>query len=194
MIDAGDVALILLAAGQSSRFGDQDKLLADLNGQPLVLHAAQRVVELNPGRKIAVCGHEVGTLLKPSGFELMANPDARFGLSTSLALGIEAAARGQASAALICLGDMPFVSLGHLRALLAGFDAEQAPVVASRKNGTNSRGMPPAIFARTFFAQLQSGQGDQGARSLLSSASFVGASAEELTDIDSTEDMRRIKP
>ena len=33
---------VLLAAGTSSRFGDANKLLADLHGAPLVRHAAQK--------------------------------------------------------------------------------------------------------------------------------------------------------
>jgi molybdenum cofactor cytidylyltransferase len=191
MIDPQNVAAILLAAGQSSRFGASDKLLADLQGQPLILHAAQRIGELNPARKIAVCGAEVGKLLSPLGFHIVTNPDARQGLSTSLACGIEAARQGECSAALVCLGDMPLISLNHLRLLLSRFEGKSAPIVGSRKD---DKAMPPAIFARAFFDQLQSGHGDQGARGLLASADHITAPANELIDIDTIEDLRRVRP
>ena len=46
MIAAEHVAAVLLAAGESRRFGAANKLLADLRGQPLVLHIAARLARL----------------------------------------------------------------------------------------------------------------------------------------------------
>lgn len=187
MIAPENVTAILLAAGQSSRFGTSDKLLADLNDKPLILHAAARITELNPARKIAVCSPEVGELLRPLGFEIVPNPNARDGLSTSLAHGIETVDQ---AAALVCLGDMPFVTLAHLQSLLAEFDDITAPVVASIKNATP---LPPAIFARRYFAELKAGQGDRGARGLLATAHHITAPPNELADIDTIEDLRRFR-
>jgi molybdenum cofactor cytidylyltransferase len=194
MIEAGDIVAILLAAGQSTRFGEDDKLLADLDGRPLILHAADYVMGVGAGRMIAVCGAQAGeieALLSRLGFEIVINANAEQGLSTSLACGIEAAEQGGAAAAVICLGDMPFVSAGHLHALLAKFDPVRAPIVASRAAGA---AMPPAILARSCFDELRRGRGDKGARVLLSSADYVEAAPEELADIDTIEDLRRLTP
>ena len=190
MIDAGDIAAILLAAGASRRFGADDKLVAPLAGEPLALHMARRIVELAPGRLIAVCPDEDGALarqLAMLGFEIVANPDSERGLSHSLSCGIAAATRGPEMAALICLADMPFVSIGHLRSLIARFDAADAPVVAS-SNGTAS--MPPALFARSHFDRLRATDGDRGGKALLIDAVLVRAGAHELADIDRPEDIR----
>ncbi|CAN5364740.1 nucleotidyltransferase family protein [soil metagenome] len=190
MIEAGKVVAILLAAGRSVRFGGNDKLLALFDGRPLILHAAERIGELNTAQKIAVCGSaEVGDILRPMGFRIIVNPDPEQGLSSSLALGIAAA--GQGDAALVALADMPLVSPGHFGALLARFDADNAPVVASRSGDTP---MPPAVFAGSLFDRLKSGRGDQGARALLSGADYVTAPADELADIDTYDDLRRITP
>lgn len=189
MIEAGDICAILLAAGRSRRFGVDDKLLAPFAGGPLALHAAARITEMMPGRRIAVCPDEDGPLaqrLAAQGFEILANPDEALGMSRSLACGIAEAARGPQAAALICLADMPFVSLDHLMELLARFDAVHWPVVASTDGAA---AMPPALFARSLFDRLQAGEGDRGGKALLGDAVLVRASASELADIDRPEDI-----
>jgi len=191
MVEATNIAAILLAAGTSQRFGSDDKLLASLAGEPLALHAAKRIVELAPGRRIAVCHDADGALaqlLASSGFEIVVNPAPENGLSQSLARGIAEAARGPEVAALICLADMPFVSLGHLRNLIAGFDPRNAPVVAS-SNGEAT--MPPALFARALFKKLLTGKGDRGGKALLAGAALVHGRADELLDIDRPDDLPR---
>lgn len=190
MIDAGDISAILLAAGESRRFGSDDKLLAPLAGEPLALHAARRIVALAPGRRIAVCRDADGALarrLVALGFEIIGNPRPERGLSHSLACGIAEAARGRETAALVCLADMPFVSAGHLDRLLDRFDPATTPVVGS-SDGTAA--MPPALFARALFDRLSASAGDRGGKALLAGAALVTASADELADIDRPEDLR----
>lgn len=189
MIEAGDICAILLAAGGSRRFGTDDKLLADVAGEPLALHAAAPLTHLRAGRRIAVCANDSGPLAKrlaAQGLEIVVNPDANLGMSRSLACGIAAAARGPHSAALICLADMPFVPLSHLTELLARFDALHSPIVAST-NGEVA--MPPALFARSLFDRLQAGEGDRGGKALLADAVLVPADAGHLADIDRPEDI-----
>lgn len=189
MIDPRNIAAILLAAGTSRRFGTDDKLLAPLAGEPLVLHAARRIVELAPGRRIAVCRDAGGTLaqrLTELGFAIAVNPHPDRGLSRSLACGVAEAARGPAAAALICLADMPFVTAAHLQRLLARFDPDTAPVVAS---GDGEAAMPPALFARAMFDRLCAGEGDRGGKVLLAGAAIIPASPGELRDIDRPGDL-----
>ena len=189
MIDPGAVAAILLAAGRSNRFGAEDKLLARMGGMSVALHAARTVTELAPARQIAICPDSDGALahmLAGEGFDIIANPDAERGLSESLRLGIAAAQAGPEQAALLCLADMPFVRAEHLAALLARFDPHDAPVVASGRDGVP---MPPALFARSLFAELADARGDQGGRSLLASAVLVPAPAAQLGEIDRPGDL-----
>lgn len=189
MVDAENIAAILLAAGTSQRFGTDDKLLAPLAGEPLALHAARHIVELAPRRCIAVCRDDddaLARLLASHGFEIIVNPHPKHGLSRSLSCGIAEAARGPDAAAMVCLADMPFVSTGHLRKLIARFDPVEAPIVAST-NGDAT--MPPALFARALFEKLRSGEGDRGGKALLADAALVPAPAGELVDIDRPDDL-----
>jgi molybdenum cofactor cytidylyltransferase len=162
--------------------------MAELAGEPLVLHAARRIVELDPGRKVAVCtkGSAVAGLLAPLGFEIIYNAAPENGLSTSIACGIASLGHEAFAAVLVCLGDMPFVSLAHLHRLAARFDPVDAPVVASVAAGV---AMPPAIFAGAYFDRLRALQGDSGARALLASAARVAAQPDELADVDTVKDL-----
>lgn len=188
MTDPADIAVLLLAAGQSKRFGS-DKLLAPLGGTPVALHAARRLAELGTGWRIAVCreASPLAEALAALGFEIVVNPDPARGLSSSLALGIERAESVGASAALVALGDMPFVSPDHLGALLSAFDPATTPIVASDRAGV---AMPPALFDSAFFWDLRAGEGDQGARALIRRAVLVAADPDELIDIDRRGDIR----
>lgn len=188
MIEASEVAVLLLAAGRSERFG-RDKLLAKLEGVPVLLHTATRLAALETGWRVAVCRENSPLVedLTALGFDVIINRDPSRGLSSSLALAAARAEAVGAGAALVALGDMPFVSLGHFSALLSTFDPAAAPIAASDRHGV---AMPPAIFGREYFAALREATGDRGARDLLVDATRVAADPAELADIDRPEDMR----
>lgn len=189
MIEPSRIAAVLLAAGQSRRFGAEDKLLAQINGEPVALRAAHAIRALSPLACIAVCPDRDALLadtLARAGFQIVENDQPGLGMSRSLALGIAAAAQTPCDAALLCLGDMPFVTEEHLRALLERFHPESAPVVAST-NGAAL--MPPALFHRARFSRLLEMAGDSGGKALLAGAARVIAPAGTLRDIDVAEDI-----
>ena len=126
MIEATKVAAILLAAGRSERFGT-DKLLAMIAGEPVAVRAARALLSIGPQWRIAVCrqGSPLTNPLETLGFEIALNPDPARGLSSSLALGIERAAKAGADAALaaVTTANTPgaakaaFVSIAEIRPL-----------------------------------------------------------------------------
>ena len=183
-------AAILLAAGRSRRHPGQSKLSRLLNGQQLGLHAAQTIVALAPIARIAVCS--VGTqALAPDltalGFDLAWNENPANGLSSSLAIGVQAARRHEIEAILVCLADMPFVSVGHLRSLLDRLDmAAGVQMVGSRAAGTDVV-MPPAAFGGDAIDDLLRLHGDGGAKALLRQAVSVEVAPTDLTDFDDPE-------
>ena len=178
MIAADRVAVVLLAAGLSRRFGPGDKLLAEIDGKPVAVHAADMLAGIGFGSLIAVCGSEpVADLLGERGFAIVRNDRPDKGQSRSIRLGVEAASENDAI--LICLADMPFVSAGHYRRLLTAH--EPGRVAASMAHGI---AQPPALFDRTQYDLLLALSGDQGAKALLVGAKLIEASNNELADID----------
>lgn len=184
MIASGRTVLVLLAAGRSTRFGEDDKLMAPLGGQPLYRHAVDAVASVDfLGRVVVTSGTSVA--LGGEGYERVINPAPERGLSGSLTLGVGAARRLGAAAMLVMLADMPFVTPAHVRALFAAADGPGA-VVAS---GDGARTSPPALFAAGRFAELGQLSGDRGARALLGTAALVTTTAHMLADIDTPADL-----
>lgn len=182
-------ALVLLAAGASSRYGAADKLLADLGGQPVLSYAARCFAGESFGARIAVTapGQEARqAILRSHGWTLVENAEAASGQASSLRAGIGLAASDPAlSQALILLSDMPFVPEAHLHALLAS-EAEAAM--------TDAGGvlLPPALFKRAQFEALRGLSGDRGAKSifeLLARKKTIALDPQLAIDIDEHLDL-----
>ena len=179
------IALLLLAAGRSRRFG-RDKRAMSIAGRPLCQHTALAFAGQSLARRIAVVG-ESDHGLADMGFECLRVPPGEAALSASIATGMCSVAEDpDLAGVLIALGDMPLVASTHVRKLIEAFDGS---AVASAIAG---RPQPPALFGRRHFPALQSLEGDAGARDLLRSARQVEAEPATLFDIDTPEDFTRL--
>lgn len=151
---------IVLAAGLSKRFGTQNKLLIDWEGEVLIRRVVQTAVE-SVGQVVVVTGHEaesIETVLAVLPVQVVRNERYPEGMGTSIAAGIRAVPLG--SGFLIVPGDMPRLTAATLRAL-AGSGQEVATCFASW--GRTS----PTYFAAEFRAELERLEGDVGAKTLL---------------------------
>lgn len=180
--------LALLAAGQSRRFGDEDKLAALLHDKMLGLYAADILTRLAFDDRVIIVSapdHPCAPEWKEMGYDIIVNEHAAEGQSTSVRCAAEHAMACNASALYICLADMPYITRQHIQNLSQAFqDFGQEKVIASSDNG---KAMPPAIFPSHQFAALQNLQGDQGARKLLQTAQLVPVNDGSLLDIDTPE-------
>ena len=124
----------------------------------------------------------------------MANADYAAGQSTSLRAGI-AALGSEADAAMVLLGDQPFVSAAIVERLVAEWRASRAPIVAPVYAGQRGN---PVLFTRTVFPELLAVQGDQGARAVLAADQsrirlIPFEDPRPLADIDTQEDYKRLR-
>lgn len=172
---------LVLAAGRSSRFGAEDKLLADLNGHPLAHYAAAAMCAVPLDRRIVVTGSQaVADLFQ--GFQVVMLDNSGTVQSDSLRAGVTAA-RG-ADRLLIALADMPFVTPAHLAAVLERCGA----IGSASTDGT--RPMPPACFPATRHDALAELSGDKGAAPLLRAlpkTALIPAPFPVLFDVDTPE-------
>lgn len=187
-MEAQDVAIVILAAGNARRFGS-DKLMAELDGLPLGMHSAGRVAKLNAAAHFAVCqaASEIAAQYAKLGYDIIDNHHADIGLSGSLHLAVEAASGTGAQALLIMLADMPFVQAAQIAALIAACNDD---IIAS-SDGKNA--MPPAIFPRSSWHLLLETKGDTGARQILEHVQRLNAPAGTLRDIDTPGDLAASK-
>lgn len=190
---AADICLAILAAGASRRFGDTDKLTANLHGKMLGLHAAENFAPLAFGRAvvIAACAdHPCAGAWRAAGYAVIVNRLAAHGMGGSVAAAARAASG--CSALLIALADMPVVPASHMANIVREFrrnmddgGAENGGViVASRAGALRS---PPALFGRAHFEFLSAMRGDRGAHRLLAGGRMVDIDADKLIDIDRPE-------
>lgn len=179
--------LALLAAGQSRRFGDRDKLSARLGGKMLGVHAAETGTRLSFAQRLVIGSpdHDCAPHWSALGYRIIANDDAALGQATSVRLAAARAIQSGASAMCIMLADMPFVTCDHLGRLVAAFE-QTGETVASVRNG---QAMPPAIFSAAVLESLIALTGDSGARNLLADAELVEADDPTLLDVDTEAEL-----
>jgi molybdenum cofactor cytidylyltransferase len=167
------VAAIVLAAGRGTRFGDELKLLAQIGGKALVRHVAEAAANSTADPVIVVtgyCSNEVEAALHGLPVQILYNALYAQGLSTSLRAGFSALPP-TTRAAVILLGDMPFVKADLIDALVAewrerGEPAALVPTLDGRRGN-------PVVLSRDLQAMIEDLSGDGGAGSLLRERSDV---------------------
>ena len=153
-----------MAAGESRRWGVDNKLLAPIDGRPMLRHAAEAILQSSIRSVAVVTGHDADAIVAAlAGLPVTFHHAPAFadGMSASLKAGI-AALPGGCDAALVCLGDMPFVRPATLDALAAAHAGQAALFPTYRAQRGN-----PVLLARALFADIMRLTGDQGARTLL---------------------------
>ena len=158
---------LILAAGDGSRFGPEQKLLAELEGRPLLewaVEAQSRVPALE--RIVVVLGANASELTERIDF-LDAEPvvcaDWADGQSASLRCGV--AALSDADKVIVTLGDAPLIT----PQVIARFVDEDAP---ARATYDGRPGHPVALGPREL-AAVRGLSGDRGARDLLAGARMI---------------------
>jgi molybdenum cofactor cytidylyltransferase len=161
------VAGVVLAAGRSTRMGGPNKLLAALGGRPLIRIAVEEALASRAKPVVVVTGHqraEIEAALSDLPVRFVHNPDFADGLSTSLKAGI-AALPDDVDGAMVCLGDMPQVGAALIDRLIAAFDPDKGALIVVP--ATDGKRGNPVLWARRFFSDLATIEGDVGARHLL---------------------------
>lgn len=144
----------------------QSKQLLDWGGRSLVRSIVETVLAARLAEVIVVtrcADDEVAAALADLPVRIAPNPRAAAGQSTSLHTGI-AALSPDVAAAIVLLGDQPFITTAIIEALVGAWHAARAPIVAPVFAGTRGN---PVLFERSVFTELLTIEGDQGARGVI---------------------------
>jgi len=192
------VVAVVLAAGAGSRFQAAHHKLAtevttELGARPLVEHAIEHALDSEIGPVIVVTG-AADLRLPPrltSRVSMVSNPNWADGQSSSIAVGLDAAARLGAEQVLIGLGDQPGIAASAWQAVAAA--PAEWPVVVASYDGR--RGPHPVRLHRSVWPLLPA-SGDDGARALMREHPAL---VHEIPctgtadDVDTLEDVQRWK-
>jgi molybdenum cofactor cytidylyltransferase len=185
------IAAVLLAAGTSSRFGEEDKLMAELRGKPIIQHTMEAVASMAFAELVAVVrpiehAPVIHRKLDRRGYSIIVNDQPEEGMAGSIVRAVEhVMPLRRCRGILICLADMPDVPQVHYNRLCVA--AEDIRSVVASTDGFSSS--PPAFIGRKHFPELLALRGDQGARVLLSHGIQIETSGAVLHDIDTPEDL-----
>lgn len=162
------VACLILAAGQSVRFGQADKLLTEVGGRPLV----RRAVDL----ALASLCRDVHVVVRPNNVlvdktlagrpvTLCINPDYTRGIGSSIAVGVRSLAQ-DVTGALILPADMPWMRTEVLDKLITAFEAAHDALVTFPVTVTGEQ-RNPVIWPSCYFKELGDLGADRGAKHLI---------------------------
>ncbi len=165
------VACIVLAAGQSTRFGAANKLLAEIDGRPVIHHVVSEA--------LASRSTSVHVIIQPDSERITSalaglpvthciNRDFTCGIGTSIATGIRSLPH-EITGALILPADMPWMRALVLDELIAAFENSGCrhvtiPITAAGEQRN------PVLWPRNYFAALSKLHADQGAKPLIPKA------------------------
>jgi molybdenum cofactor cytidylyltransferase len=180
-----------------------NKLLEDIDGRPMVVRTAQRLLSSRARPIVAVLGNQaeaVDAALGRLPVERVGNPAYAEGLSTSLKRGL-AALPPDIDGVIVCLGDMPLVAGRDLDRLIAAFNPlEGRAIIVPTRRGKRGN---PVLWARRFFPEMTELAGDVGAKHLIGEHAELVAEVEMdsdnvLVDIDTPDALAelraRVKP
>ena len=190
------IAAVVLAAGRAVRMGSP-KMLLRVGGERLLARAVRTARASRCDEVYVVVGADaeaVSAVVRDGGARPVANPRYPEGMGTSVAAGI-AALPHDCEAAVVMVGDQPFVSADALNALIDTYRRTGRPLVASRYGAVLGA---PMLIGRALFEEALALDEDVGARVLLrrhpelTSEVDVGEGPASW-DVDTPDDLERAR-
>lgn len=178
---------LIMAAGGGRRFGGP-KQLAELAGRPLLEHALLAMLAVPAIDPVLVVlgarAREVRAGVDLHGVEVVECPKWGEGQAASLRAGVEAL--GRVDAAVVTLGDQPFITPQVIAGVLDGASARNDAVRATY----DGRPGHPVLLGRGLLDRVAELRGDVGFRDLLDGARVRRFEAGHLcdpSDVDTPE-------
>ncbi|WP_224815060.1 NTP transferase domain-containing protein [Hasllibacter sp. MH4015] len=183
-----DALIVLLAAGASMRMKGKDKLLEEVDGEPLLRLMADRCAKAGATRVVLGPGQGARRAALDNADVDIVEAKGDDGMAASIRAGVAGLTD---QAVMIVLADMPEITASDLHLLLGMHGQGLAPILqAASKDGQPGQ---PVVFAPKYLKSLGRLHGDEGARSILKAHSRDVAliplqDHRALVDLDTPED------
>lgn len=165
MPDEYRLACVLLAAGESARFGSP-KQIAKVNDKPMLVTSLKKIEASNIDSVFVALGGNCKLVeaVLPRETEIIKVENWQRGIGKSIAHSVRHVADAGFTHALIALSDQVAITTDAYNQLLEMSEANPKAIVAAKYAGIIGA---PCIFPKTFFDELRLMDNDKGARSLL---------------------------
>jgi len=160
------VAGIILAAGESTRFGKPKQLL-DWKGQPFVRAVAMTALEAGLSPVVIVVGansEQVEAAVKDLNVSIVKNDEWKSGQGSSIKAGVNnLLSNHEVGSAIFLLVDQPQITTSIIRALVEKHAEALEPIIAPMVLDQRAN---PVLFDRVTFNDLMNIAGDVGGRAI----------------------------
>ena len=187
------IAILILAAGSSSRMGTAKQLLP-YKKTTLLGWTIEQVKTSKANAIYCVLGANAAIIkqqINQYKIETIFNADFKNGLSTSILVGVNHIIAKNFDSVLITLADQPNINPKYLDELIITSEENPKKIIAS--NYETKIGVP-AIFPKNYFNQLLNLKGDKGASLFLNNhvSETIKMPLFNLIDIDTKEDYQKL--
>jgi molybdenum cofactor cytidylyltransferase len=163
-----NVAIIILAAGASTRMGTPKQLLP-YQGHSLLSYTLESAITSVCNPVVVVLGanaQQIRSEVNQPSVQVVENPQWNLGMSSSIRCGILSLSNYSENidAAVIAVCDQPFLSTQIINLLVASYHSTGKPIVASQYAGTLG---VPVLFSSIFFSELAVLKETDGAKTFI---------------------------
>jgi molybdenum cofactor cytidylyltransferase len=158
---SGVVSGLILAAGTSSRLGEQTKQLLPWQDTTMLGWVVRRAEASLLDDVVVVVGHDAEAIRRHVVLQrarFVVAPDFHEGCTSSIRAGLEAL-QPQSEAVVLILGDQPGIETETIAAVVEGWQHMQTPVVRVSYRGCSGH---PMLFTKELFGELKALHGDKG--------------------------------
>ncbi len=191
-----NIAIVILAAGASSRMG-QAKQLLPWKDTTLLGNAIRKAKTSDANSVIVVLGANAESIRKEiseNQIAIVENPIWASGLGSSIACGTDFLIKNKnrPNGILVMLADQPLIDTAYLNAMMAAFNPKQEMIIAT---AYEIRAGVPALFSKDYYKKLTKLDDDSGAKEIIHSQkeNVVVLDFEQKTvDIDTKKDYENL--
>jgi len=192
------IALIILAAGKSTRFPG-NKLLAKINGESIIEKIVKTALSSRIYRILIVTGYEAEKIkqliegIKDERIQIVYNPKYEEGQSSSVKTGVKQVIE-EVDAVMIHPADVPFITPEDINRLIEVFEITNASIIVASHRGRHGH---PILFSSKLFSEIMEiTEEKHGLKELVEKyrEEIVEVESSQYTtiDIDTPEDLKKI--
>lgn len=188
----GKLACVLLAAGESKRFGSP-KQLASWNGKTFIRTIIEKVKTIYPSEFLVIVGAFSDLIMNEiddfSSIKVIHNQDWKTGQASSVKTGVENLTNG-IEAVIFFLVDQPQIEVKTIRDLVISYATTNTNIIAYQYSGAARH---PILFSRKLFPELRNLSGNSGGKQLFQANPplfLTFKDPKQAYDFDSWEDLR----